>query len=198
MADMSMPKIPVWGWIAIAIGAFLLLKPKASVAQGRVTPMGSLSQVDMGTHQVQKKEGDPATVTINWTGATKNFAGAGISWVYRLRFNVDRASDSFRILSMVFGQQTAGFNVAQSSFLNVTIPLGAPTGLYNVVAFLQAQNSDPAGNPDGTWADIPGATLTHANAINVVVAAGAAVPAGSIGSIDVSQAMARVAQGFLQ
>ena len=191
-----MPKIPVWGWIAIAIGAFLLLKPKATVGQGGgpAPPMGSLSQVSMGTHQVSKSEGDPATVTIGWTGTTKSFTGAGISWSYGLRFTIDRAADNFNILSMVFGQQTAPSGVAQTSFLNVTIPLGAPTGLYNVTAFLQAEGSDAAGNPNGTWNDIPGAVLAHPNAINIVAKTGAAIPAGSIGSVNVAQAMVRAAQ----
>mgnify|MGYP001568287880 CR=1 FL=1 len=200
MADMNMPKIPVWGWIAIAVGAILLLRPRVAVGQGQgpATPMGSLGQVDMGAHAVPKSAGGSTTVTIGWTGATKSFAGAGISWQYRLRFTIDRASDGFNIDSVVFGQQTAPFNVPQSSFISRVIPAGAPLGLYNVTAFLQAQNSDAVGNPDGTWADIPGAALTHSGAINVVAAAGAAIPAGSIGSVNVSQAMAKAAQRFLQ
>ena len=194
-----MPKIPVWGWIAIAIGAILLLRPRVALGQGQARPGGSLSQVDMGSHQVQKVEGNLVTVTIGWTGMTKNFAGAGISWPYRLRFTINLTANNFQIVSAVFGQQTAPFGVAQTSVLTATIPLGAPTGLYNVTAFLQANPSDASGNPDtSSFQDIPGAVLTHASAINVVAATGAAVPAGIIGAVDVSQAMVRAAQGFLQ
>mgnify|MGYP001581389129 CR=1 FL=1 len=189
-----MPKIPVWGWIAIAIGAILLLRPRVAVGQGQVVPGGSLNQVDMGSHQVQKVQGSTATVTIGWTGETKSFTGAGITWSYRLRFEIYQGT--FDLLSMVFGQQTAPYLVAQSSFLNVTIPASAPLGLYDIIAYLQAEGSDATGKGNGTWSDIR--TLNHVSAMNVVAAAGAAVPAGSIGSVDVSQAIVRAAQGFLQ
>ena len=100
-----MPKIPVWGWIAIAVGAILLLRPRVAVGQGQVVPGGSLSQVGMGSHQVQKVQGSTATVTIGWTGETKSFTGAGITWSYRLRFTIHQGA--FDLLDMVFGQQTA-------------------------------------------------------------------------------------------
>ena len=194
-----MPKIPVWGWIAIAIAAILLLRPRVALGQGQVQVGGSLSQVDMGSHQVQKSEGSPGTVTINWTGTTKNFSGVGIAWIYRLRFTINRASDNFSIIPGVFGQETSAFGVPKTSSTSITIPAGAPLGLYNITAFLQANPSDASGNPDtSSFQDIPGAVLTHTNAINIVAAAGAAVPAGSIGAVDVSQAMVRAAQSFLQ
>ena len=194
-----MPKIPVWGWIAIVIGAILLLRPRVALGQGQVQVGGSLSQVDMGAHQVQKSAGGPATVTINWTGTTKNFSGVGISWTYRLRFTIDRASDNFNINSGVYGQDVGAFGVPKTSPVDITLAAGAPLGLYNITAFLQANPSDASGNPDtSSFQDIPGAVLTHTNAINIVAAAGAAVPAGSIGAVNVSQAMVRAAQGFLQ
>ena len=41
---MAMHKIPLWGWIAIAVGAFLLLKPRAAVAQRQ----GDLAALRLG------------------------------------------------------------------------------------------------------------------------------------------------------
>ena len=201
MADMNMPKIPVWGWIAIAVGAILLLRPRASVGQGQgpATPMGSLGQADMGMHLAVKTPGSSGVITINWTGLTRDSRGVGISWRYKLRavFN-GAAVANFTFNSAVSLPILSPFNLAVVNTLGYTVPLNATVDDYNVTVFLQGEGSDAGGNPTGVFTDIPGAFLTHFNAITLPLAAGAAVPAGSIGSVNVSQAMARAAQRFLQ
>lgn len=189
-----MPKIPIWGWIAIAIGAFLLLRPRVALGQGAARPSGHLGQVDMGSHAVPKVPGGSVFATVAMTGLTKNSAGTGIAWPYRLRAVIQQGSTfSWEIIA---GLATSPYNMPESLTLSFGIPAITPAGLYSVTVFLQAPVSDATGNPTATVVDIPGAVLTHPNAISVGTGVGPAVPAGSIGSVDVSQALVRAAQAF--
>ena len=192
-----MPKIPTWGWIAIIVGAILLLRPRVAVGQGQgpATPMGSLGQVDMGAHQVPKSPGGSAIGSVNFTGMTTNFLGAGIAWPYRIRLEMQSGAFIFQVLG---ARLSTPFNTPELRNIPFNIPTNAPLGLYAATAFLQADGSDAVGNPNGIPADIPGAIMTHFAAVIVVAASGAAIPAGSIGSVNVSQAMAKAAQRFLQ
>lgn len=184
-------RIPTFAWVAVgALVLWMFFRPKAtSTAQGSIQSI----QVDgapMGSHAVPKVAGGSWGATLGVTGLTKNFQGTGITWRYNSRLVVQQAG----IFSWEMGPGgpvTIPFNTSQSIVRVGGIPTNALPGLYSVTAFLQAEGSDASGNPTGIFADIPGASFTHPNAISIGAAAGPAVPAGSVFSVDVAQAILR-------
>ena len=139
-----MPKIPAWGWIALAIGAILLLKPRLAVGAGQVRPAGSLSQVAMGA-AITKLRTQPVTVNFNFIAATKNAAGALIPWSYKYQIDLVGVVDNVPIDFTI----TPFFTSAPGTF-----PVAHPMTLANAVDFRLYQAvvtlSAAASNPDGT------------------------------------------------
>ena len=183
-------RIPPVVWVAIgAVVLWMFFRPKATTtAQGAIHSI----QVDgapMGSHAIAKVAGLSMGTTTGFTGLTKNFQGVGIAWRYRPRIVVQQGG--IFSWTVTGGPASYPYNVP-SSLVNVFgIPAEAPAGLYAVTVFLQAEGSTATGTPTGTFADIPGASFTHPNAINIGAAAGPAVPAGSVFSVDVAQAILR-------
>ena len=188
-------RIPVIVWVGLgALVLWLVTKkpsPPAGAAQGKISSL-SIDGIPMGAHLVAKTPtNNGLTVTVAWTGATKNFQGVGISWKYNFRYVIQQGSTfSFAEESGII---TAPYLVAQSTARAMTIPTVAPAGIYSVTVFLQAEGSDATGTPTGVFTDIPGAFFTHLNAISYTTppTSGPAVPEGAIGSVDVAQAILR-------
>ena len=179
----------MFGWLLAGFAVWwLFLRQGASgmAAQGNISSM-SVDGVAMGTHGKPKFPGDPVTVNVAFTGLTKNYQGAGITWGYRIRL-VTETSGAVPFQFQTDGPAVSGpFNtLAFSTIGPYNMPTSAPGGLYSVTAFLQAEGSSPTGEPTGVFADIPGAQATHVDAISLQVS-GAAVPSGSISSVDVAQ-----------
>ena len=184
-------RVPTVAWIALgAVVLWFFFRPKTTpTAQGSIHSI----QVDgapMGSHAVPKVAGGSIFVTMGVTGLTKNFQGTGIAWRYQVRLVIQQGV----VFSWTIGPGgpvSIPFNANQSLTLSGAVPAVTPSGLYSVTAFLQAEGSSSTGTPTGTFADIPGASFTHPNAISVGAAAGPAVPAGSVFSVDVAQAILR-------
>ena len=193
-------KVPGVAVAVVAAFALWLLfkehKHSATGAQGRITSM-RVDGVPMGFHgstNIKAPNGE-GTIIVTWSVSTKDFQGNGIRWNYKLRFMVQQGSAfSFESLpSQIFAMN---FLATLSHSFPYTVHAAAPGGLYSVTAFLQAEGSNAAGAPTGEFADIPGVTLTHTDAINVVLppTAGPVTPQGAIGTVDVAQAILRQMQ----
>jgi hypothetical protein len=144
----------------------------------------SIDGVRMGAHLTPKSPGQQTDISVNWMGATKNAAGAGITWFYRVNVDVIHAGTG-QILLSATGPSTVGeFGVGKNTTHRVNLPTTLTPGAFlSVVAHLQALTSDPNGLPTSTWGRL--ADVEHTNAIQVV---GAALPGGSItGAVNVSQ-----------
>ena len=189
-------RIPPVVWVAVgAVVLWFFFRPKATpTAQGSIHSI----QVDgapMGSHAVPKVAGGSIFATMGVTGLTKNFQGTGIAWRYQVRLVIQQEGVFFWTIGPG-GPVSIPFNTNQSLTLSGAVPAATPSGLYSVTAVLQAEGSTATGAPTGTFADIPGAFFTHPNAISVGAAAGPAVPAGSVFSVDVAQAiMAQMNRG---
>ena len=196
-------KIPAIGVIAI-VGLVLWLvgKDKFKIRLGAQGKLHSLvvDGAGMGEHQVVKAPGAAGTITVVFSGATRDFQGVGITWSYRVRLVVQHSVGGTFSWEPLSGDIfSVGFLEASSPTYSYTVPDVAPAGLYSVTAFLQAQESDTIGNPTGVFTDIPGVSMTHPNAINVVTTpapppSGPVTPEGGIGTVDVAQAILRQMQ----
>ena len=160
--------------------------------RGRITNM-QVDGLPMRSHGVAKTPGATGTITVTWSTSTTDFQGVGVStWAYRLRFVIQQGN----IFSWGFTDPTVfrmGNLESKTATFGYTVPGVAPGGLYSVTAFLEAEGSNDQGVASGPFADIPGVTLTHSNAINVVTT-GPVTPQGAIGTVDVAQAILRQMQ----
>lgn len=172
--------------ITVIIALILLLRRKDTASQGQSgSIMGmSIDGVRMGTHLTPKSPGQQTDISVNWVGTTKNAAGAGISWFYRVNVDLVNANIPSQILQSVTGPSTASASgVGQNTTHRINLPTSLAPGIFiTVVAHLEALTSDASGNPTATWVRL--ADVQHANAIQVI---GSAQPAGSIGAVNVSQ-----------
>ena len=172
--------------IGVGIGLLLLLRRNGTASQGQsgsITGM-SIDGVRMGTHLTPKSPGQQTDISVNWMGATKNAAGSGITWFYRVNVVLINANNPSQILLSATGPSTVGeYGVGKNTTHRVNLPTSLAPGMFiTAVARLEALTSDANGNPTATWVRL--ADVEHTNAIQIV---GSAQPAGSIGAVNVSQ-----------
>mgnify|MGYP001598281357 CR=1 FL=1 len=184
-------RIPPVIWVAIgAVVLWMFFRPKATpTAQGSIQSI-QIDGAPMGSHAVPKVAGGTVQATMGVTGLTKNFQGIGITWRYQVRLVIQQEGVFFWTIGPG-GPVSIPFNTNQSVIVIGAVPANTPSGLYSVTAVLLAEDSTANGAPTGTFSNIPGAFFTHPNAISVGAAAGPAVPAGSVFSVDVAQAILR-------
>jgi len=188
-------RIPVIAWIGLGALVLSLVGRKSATAvgqQGRISSL-SIDGAPMGAHRVSKNPGQSAVVTVQWTGATKDFQGNGITWPYVVVVSLQPSGGAVGISHAFSIPVNAPFLVAQTSQLSVLIPASAVSGqVYDVTAVLQAAQSDASGSPSSTiFVNIRGVDLTHASAIVIAPQEGPALPQGAIGTVDVAQAILR-------
>lgn len=188
-------KIPQWGLLALGgLAAWWLFirKPAAAAVargwgQGPAQVGGTLSalsmgQARMGTHQVPKAPGAPVNIAFTFTGLTKNAAGAGIPWPYRVSIFLAKGPDLIGV-PLISPVATQAFNVPVPITASLILPTTVVAGsLVSVLAKLEAAQSDPAGVPTATLINV--FDKQHLQAIVVI---GPAAPGGDISSIAVSQ-----------
>lgn len=192
-----MPKIPVWGWIALAVGAIFLLRPRVAVGAGQAIPQGSLGQVDMGA-VLSKPKGAPVNVKFSFTASTKNAAGVLIPWSYK---------DRVGLYAIVGGTNIDVFNSGVFTSAPGTFPVniglftlnGVVGQEYEAVVELWVAASNPDGTPNTANMILVDTQDSRPDVVLLTAAAPtAAVPAGSIvPPVTLTQAM-RAAQEFLR
>lgn len=184
-------RIPVVAWIALgALALWLFSRRSAPTAMGARGSIQSISVdgVPMGLHGVTKSLGSAVNVQVGFTGLTKDFQGRGITWRYKIRLFV-ATTGAIPYQFQIDGTPINGdYNLVTFNTVVFNVPMSIGGGLYSVTAFLQAEGSTATGTGTGTFSDIPGVSLIHPDAINLVVS-GAAIPAGSIQSVNVAQAI---------
>lgn len=175
-----MPKIPALGWIALIVGAILLLKPKATVAQnspqgGPSFPGGRLGQSSMGT-ALSKPKTDKVTTHFSFTASTKNSAGTLIAWIYKYQVDLVGVVDGVSVQafnSLNFVSDPGTFPVAIDLSLISTTELK----LYQTVVRLWVA----ASKADGTFDETNMLLVdTKTSMDTVAIALSAATPAGNI------------------
>lgn len=193
-----MPKIPLWGWILIAVAAVLLLKPKASVGvgQGRqARPGGSLSQASMGT-VLSKNKGEVVRVAFSFTASTKSAAGTLIPWTYKLRVGLYDLVDGANIDIVSpppFTSAPGTFPVDVGLFTTNAIVGHA----YEAVVELSVAASNPDGTPNLSDMIVVDTKDSRPDVVLIRDPATPAIPAGTIvPPITLSQMEA--ARRFLQ
>lgn len=151
---------------------------------GGILQVGQTS-VPMGAHLVPKAPGSTVFVRVAWAGTTRNAAGAGITWFYRLGIALWDAGQNMPVGIPHIGPSSIGeFEVTKDSGeIPLVVPLTLTPGTFlTVKVSLQALESNANGMPTAVWSDV--ATAEHINAIQV---AGAAIPSGVVNIVSVSQ-----------
>lgn len=166
----------------------LVKKTGATAAQGLGGAIQDirLDGVRMGTHHVAKAPGATASVSFQWTGTTKDFQGLGRIWNYRFSVFLTNSSGGSvaQFLSPTFASISP--DVPNAGAATLTVPANAVAGtLYGVRVVLEAATSNSQGTPTTTFVGVE--TKLHIDAVQVQALTGAAVPGGTLGTVNVSQ-----------
>ena len=139
----------------------------------------------MGTHALSKVPGAPVTVSFVWIGSTVDAVGVGIPWTYRYRVKIqDTITGTLVGVEVVTNALTGQFLASNPATVVMVLSPSAVPGRYlSVFVILEAAESDGAGVPMSTWMMVD--IEQHPNAIQV--SGGVAIPAGTIGTVGVSQ-----------
>lgn len=164
---------------------------------GGITVSGGIMGIRAATMgaDVTKRPGDQLTIDVRIGTVTRDFEGNLIAWPFLVEgrlfsaadtnTNFGKACDSGPICAYTFRT-----SAAHELRLNMTLPTSLPAGNYKIHVQLSAKGSSAEGAVTDEVVFIAAKIAT--DIITVGASSGAAVPAGTIGNIVLSQ---RIRQG---
>ena len=148
------------------------------VGGGPAIPSGSIANVtvaqrplaSMGSHELAKAPGANISVTVSWAGTTRNAAGQGIAWLYKVWAILETTGTSAAV-AQAFTEPILSDHSQQTTTLTMPVAANATPGqLYDVRVYLLGADSDSAGNSIDAYRAFPGATQLHSRAVRVTQA----------------------------